>query len=485
MRKTFQEYYTPTPEEFAVLWSEGTFALDANVLLDVYRFSPATTTQLIEILERLGPRVWIPHQVALEYQRHRNHVSATVFEAYDKAVVKLDNAFRELEEALRKNIESKGFLEAVERSFEQSKKKLMATKAKHTKLVPTERLHHRLTALFDGKVGQSYCTSDLSSKYVDAEARVRDRVPPGYRDSAKPVPDRYGDVLVWFQLLDKAKLDGKPMVLVTGDSKDDWWWEERGKTIGPRPELRREMLSVADVSFYMYSTGRFLENARRYLGSEVTDEAIAEAREVQLHSDKHTFPLAASGTLESGSVSPATLAADTTDLRDAHVAGSLSPYADAIRNRNTITFPASGIADSVRALQAAVSPTFAFADVLGNMQNITGPASEFAQAVRSIQQINDATSEFAQAVRSMQNITGQNSAFADVVRSTQGLFGPGSAYADAFRNIGISAVANAHLAVARPSEERASSPDSTDEPHSHSTENRAEVKQSEEAKSDE
>lgn len=74
MRTMFPEFYRPTEEEFQKLWQECIFSFDANVLLNIYRYSPATTENFFSILERLHERVWIPHQAALEYQKNRLNV---------------------------------------------------------------------------------------------------------------------------------------------------------------------------------------------------------------------------------------------------------------------------------------------------------------------------------------------------------------------------------------------------------------------------
>jgi hypothetical protein len=320
MRDQFPEFYTPTAEQFDNLWADALFVLDANVLLDIYRFSPGTTDQLFGVLEQLGDRIWVPYQAALEYQRNRHSVSAAALDAYDKSAAKLDSVIKDLQDALYKNIDSESFLKGVRKSFDSAKRRLAEARARHAKLVPADKLNDRLAKLLDGKVGRPYLAQDLAAKQKLAEARLKDQIPPGFKDSGKPGVDKFGDVIVWFQLLDHAKAQKKPIVLVSGDFKEDWWWRERGKTIGPRPELRREALDVAGVDFYMYNTERFLQSARDYLGSEVTDEAIAEARDVQSQPEK----------MWSGSVS--TPLQSPTPLSLGISSGSIPAYEDRGRN---------------------------------------------------------------------------------------------------------------------------------------------------------
>ena len=42
MKKAFFEYYAPTPEEISSIWRNCLLVLDANVLLNLYRYSVST-----------------------------------------------------------------------------------------------------------------------------------------------------------------------------------------------------------------------------------------------------------------------------------------------------------------------------------------------------------------------------------------------------------------------------------------------------------
>ena len=81
MRREFPGYYRPTSEEFKALWESAEFALDANVLLNVYGYSKPTGGKRVGSvfyygiiraikdppswaalrLERAGPRLPEPH----------------------------------------------------------------------------------------------------------------------------------------------------------------------------------------------------------------------------------------------------------------------------------------------------------------------------------------------------------------------------------------------------------------------------------------
>lgn len=71
MRNMFPEYAPPQESYFDLLWSEGLFVFDTNVLLSIHVHSDEQNDWIIKELERLHDRIWIPHQVALEFVRNR------------------------------------------------------------------------------------------------------------------------------------------------------------------------------------------------------------------------------------------------------------------------------------------------------------------------------------------------------------------------------------------------------------------------------
>src|SRR5688572_10376163 len=71
MKESFFGYYPPSAEKYARLWREGLIVLDTNVLLNLYRLPTTARDELLTVLELLRDRIWIPHHVALEFQRRR------------------------------------------------------------------------------------------------------------------------------------------------------------------------------------------------------------------------------------------------------------------------------------------------------------------------------------------------------------------------------------------------------------------------------
>jgi hypothetical protein len=70
----FEAYQTPTEADYRRLLTDGIVVPDANVLLNLYRYNEQTRNDLFLVLRALGDRLWVPHQVVVEFWRNREAV---------------------------------------------------------------------------------------------------------------------------------------------------------------------------------------------------------------------------------------------------------------------------------------------------------------------------------------------------------------------------------------------------------------------------
>ncbi|WP_017317936.1 PIN-like domain-containing protein [Mastigocladopsis repens] len=293
MRNLFRGYYKPTPEELVEIWENCIFSFDANVLLHIYCYTPETRERFFEILNRLKERIWIPYQVAYEYQKNRIYVISKYFKAYEEIEKLLNKKNQELKSELLLEykqhpvINIQEILETFENVIGKVIYQLNEAKNSHPNYLEHDKLREVLSDLLDGKVGQPYTEEELENLYQKAEKRFTYQKPPGYKDANKPVPRSYGDVILWFQLIDYAKVQQKSIIFVTDDNKEDWWLKYAGESLEPRPDLIQEILSEVGgekFQFYMYHSDQFLDYAEKFLGLPGQPEVIKEAREIMLQS---------------------------------------------------------------------------------------------------------------------------------------------------------------------------------------------------------
>lgn len=268
------------------MWQECVFAFDANMLLHIYRYTPETQESFYRVLERLKDRIWVSRQAATEYYENREKVIEDQLKVYDDINRLLDDAYAKLEIQLavfkrHVSVKTGPVLESIKSGVAKAKESLETNKQAHPDAAVSTLLGEKITALFEGKVGDQFSTARLLEIYEEAERRFKAQIPPGYKDAkGKEYPDKYGDVVGWFQLIEYAKALRKPIIFVTDDRKDDWWRKEKGQIISPRPELINEIENEARVKFYMYPSEQFLRRAQEFLELEDQQAAIQEVEEV-------------------------------------------------------------------------------------------------------------------------------------------------------------------------------------------------------------
>ena len=294
MKNLFPEYYQLTEEEFKKLWDESIFSFDANILLHVYRFTPQTRQKFLEILTKLNDRVWISHQVAYEYQRNRTEVILGQLNAYDKVIFDLDKSFKieEIAKSLSQfkrhsYIDTKFIKDTLSNAIEIIKDKLKESKDHHpSDLLINDPYRDLLDEIFDGKIGEAYDEKDLKDKYKLASERFKTKIPPGFKNIDKPEPERYGDVVLWFQLIDYAVKEKKSIIFITDENQEDWWLDVSGRRIGSRPELIKEFMKQTNQRIYIYPSDKFIQYASDFLEPKhdqaIVEEAVKEAKDIRL-----------------------------------------------------------------------------------------------------------------------------------------------------------------------------------------------------------
>ena len=267
MREQFLGWYLRTPDQLSAIWDAALFVPDANILLHCLRHPENVRNQLLRLFDVLRDSLWIPHQVGLEFHRNRLDVEVGSRDAYDRVaedcIAALDQA-RERLRQLRAHpvIDVERELAALDRFSSDFRARMLADKANH----PTEAISaavDRLTDLFESRVGNKWQPDQLQALKKEGDERYANKVPPGYKDASKDSGqyDRYGDLIIWKDMIAKAKEDHRPVVFISDDAKEDWWWIHRGEKLGPRPELVQEFRDSSGQAFHIYQFMQFLRIA--------------------------------------------------------------------------------------------------------------------------------------------------------------------------------------------------------------------------------
>ncbi len=286
MHKLFLSYYKPKKDVLAKMWKECIFVFDTSVLLNIYRYTPETREDFFRLLEKLKKRIWIPHQVALEYLEQRENVISQQQIIY--------NDINEIKTFFQKNILNKykrghpfanieEIKQILDDAIEKAKDALREAQSKSPDLLEEDVHLDRIIQLFGDNVGNPFPKSTLHKVYEEAQQRYKEKVPPGYEDE-KSKENPFGDIVLWYQLIEHAKSQKKPIIFVLDDTKGDWWRQHKDKKeeiLGPRPELIEEIHNKANISFYMYLADEFIKLAPQFLDIQINPETIREVREVR------------------------------------------------------------------------------------------------------------------------------------------------------------------------------------------------------------
>ncbi|MDX2105770.1 MAG: PIN-like domain-containing protein [Candidatus Melainabacteria bacterium] len=266
MKNLFPAFYSD-PTEPEKLWEDAVITFDTNALLRIFEFNQDARQEWLAGLKYLREdgRLFLTHQAASEYHLQVTNRITKTKESSSNLWKKPAVNFKKDMEALISNSDSpligvekihaicEPFLKQVDNFSSELKSVLEEWRKQY--LESAYQCMSDLADVFDSLVGQSFSDSDLQTYCRLAQVRYEQKIPPGYLyDGSSELGNQYGDVMLWFQLIQFAKENKKPVVLVTYEGKADWLLNGR-----PRPELVNEMLIESGMTFDLASPIRFSE----------------------------------------------------------------------------------------------------------------------------------------------------------------------------------------------------------------------------------
>lgn len=298
MKEKFIGFIGYKDTELKDLWENAVFVVDTNILINFYKYtSKESTKSLLDILKKLkeNNKLWIPHQVALEY-----------FFNYESNMYKQQEGFKFLGSELTKLTDNANKIMSKVKSqhpyittdkfqffinnLEESNMQLEAQITQELEDLPdVQTIHDDLLKLLDGIIGEPYDQKRIDDIEKNGESRYKQKIPPGFEDIKKQNKNEYrtygefryqqlyGDLIVWNQIIDRGKEEGKAtsIIFITEDRKGDWWeLDNQNRIKRPQPQLLQEFLNTTQKNFNMYRTERFVELTKRFLNADLTDEQV-------------------------------------------------------------------------------------------------------------------------------------------------------------------------------------------------------------------
>jgi len=292
--------------EREAFFADGLVVLDTNVLLSLYEYTPTAREQVFAALEQIAPRLWLPHQVGLEFARGRHRVIANRVKALGEAPDALN---KKLQKARQAVIEASSFVKDLLEKYAQDDaasaaldkqinnqaiddrleewRTLLKQHVQHIKDEQDVRLNSietndpilpRIAALYSNRIATPTSPETVQQRVDEAvNHRFPNRIPPGFSDWGKGTPlEASGDYLLWAEILEKAVKLQEPrrVLLISSDgmseSKEDWYQKaEQGRARRPWPTLFDEMKLRANADLRLEEPRKFFEGINHFLNPEV------------------------------------------------------------------------------------------------------------------------------------------------------------------------------------------------------------------------
>lgn len=311
LREQFQAWLgSPEAEDRTDFFRSGLIVFDTSALLSLYSVDPSAREQLVNLLTQIQERIWIPHQVGLEFAKNREAAARSRSRALVNAKKVVQNAekaaLRSLEAAIETVLELRAS-SMIDRLWDRAAAKvdtdslrsrlegamapviaeLDTLNAEQDRSIKDVSRHdpvlEAISPLFAKRIGPAYSSTELRAVVNEAiEFRYPNRIPPGYHDKGKSDSVRHaGDYVLWRQLIDMARKSWstKKVVFVTNDAKPDWWeMDDNGNAVRPHRELVQEIRDQAGADVLILNLTDFVTQARDSLSIEVSADTVDQVR---------------------------------------------------------------------------------------------------------------------------------------------------------------------------------------------------------------
>ena len=252
--------------------------LDTNILSDILGLPTDLAEKYLDTIEAVKDHLFIPYIVGLEYHFNKQSIKMVTEIQRDSYAESIVNEIRSLVE----NFKDKGGKDPL--GFLRNKNQKKEVKTKLLEILKIDDLEAEINKIFDEKYTKDVSelqerlkkiindsvAEKLTQEWIDkvqekGGKRYEQQIPPGINDSKKDYeksPNRtyagltysrkYGDYILWEELLHKLSKDGKSLgnkvIFVTNDGisdrKSDLLYKQSGRTIGPRIELMTELWNL-------------------------------------------------------------------------------------------------------------------------------------------------------------------------------------------------------------------------------------------------
>jgi hypothetical protein len=269
---------------------------DTNTILKLYSYTQNSLDIFFEnICKKLKNRLWIPGRVKYEFLKNREKVIKEQIENIKKMkenfniINKTDEIKNNIENFIQKydsdiGLKNSDFkeIEDIMEDYKQSyvkikqrfNRKSNSKIEKLEKLIVDDFILMKIEKHF--KFGDDSDTNWEKENLDYMQKRFLNEISPGYMDNNKKGIDKYGDCILWLQIIEYAKSVKKDIILVTDDAKEDWL-----NNALPKNDLLKEFSETTKQKFWLYNISEFWNIINNNLGIDI-QALIAEDSEIKV-----------------------------------------------------------------------------------------------------------------------------------------------------------------------------------------------------------
>ncbi|MFO0944119.1 MAG: PIN domain-containing protein, partial [Pirellulales bacterium] len=268
----FECHMCSTSEEaLTEIWNNATIVFDANVLLDIYRVTEKTRSDLMEVVTSYATRIWLPQNVVKEFFANRLSVISDQIGTCTEVIDSLHKLSEKLRPSRSQPHVDVKKMDALIGDVKETQKWLRG-------LFRNDTLS---TQLFKQIQNIGEPLKDQVDIEKTALERYRKKVPPGFLDikSNNPSECKFGDYINWISTIKYAQENQTSVIFVTNENGEDWFFEKSVVL----PELRQEFLNCVGKEILIHSSSDFLKIANeRNSNVDVSNDSIEELALPQL-----------------------------------------------------------------------------------------------------------------------------------------------------------------------------------------------------------
>ncbi len=306
-RESFEKYELSAEKEKS-LWNDSIVVFDTSALIDFYYYPKKTRQEIFDkIFLKLKERLWIPYHVQFEYLKNRKGIiEKPISENYDpiknekiKEINLAKSQFLKVSEQIKKdtlNPEKHPFLpqekidefikfgKEIDLRVKQFEKDLIEEITKQETEIKSLNENDTILKAFEDNlsVGPELSHSEIMEIVAEGKLRYEYQIPPGYKDLKEKIGTQiFGDLIIWKQILNYAKIINKSVIFICNDLKIDWCYKDsRNRIESPREELIKEFYDNNQKEFWMYNQSQFVYKANEFLEVDIAKEKIEEISNV-------------------------------------------------------------------------------------------------------------------------------------------------------------------------------------------------------------